>query len=411
MPHVGCRFCSTPLRHKMVDLGKTPMANSYVRPEDVAKGESFYPLCAYVCDQCFLVQLEAFRTSEEMFSEYFYRSSFSDTWLKHAQDYADAMTARFGIGTHSQVVEIASNDGCLLQFFIQRNVPVLGIEPAANVAKSARDKGIPTEIAFWGVKTAQKLKGRGIQADLLLGNNVLAHVPDINDFVAALPLVLKPQGVVTVEFPHLMTLIDKCLFDTIYHEHFSYLSFTTVERIFAAHGITVFDVEELPTHGGSLRIYGKRADDHTKEISERVVALRSRERNAGYADLEVYRRFEGRVRELKRDILAFLIRLKREGKSIAGYGAPAKATTLLTYCGIGADFIDYTVDRNLDKQGCYLPGAQIPIYSPATIGKTKPDYVLIFPWNIKDEIISQMADIRSWGGQFITLLPKVTVHP
>ena len=406
-----CRFCSAPLSDKMVDLGKTPMANSYVRKEDANAGESFFPLCAYVCHQCLLVQLEEFKTSEEIFSEYLYRSSFSDTWLKHAKDYAAAMTARFGITKDSQVIEIASNDGYLLQFFKEKNIPVLGIEPAANVAQIANDAGIQTEVAFWEVKTAQDLSQRGIQADLLLGNNVLAHVPDINGFVSAMKIALKPHGVLTMEFPHLMNLVELCQFDTIYHEHLSYLSFGTAERIFAARGITLFDVEELPTHGGSLRIFGKHNEDTTKDISERVASLRAKEVAAGYADLGVYHQFAERVLGLKRDILEFLIRVKRDGKSIVGYGAPAKATTLLNYCGVRTDFIDYTVDRNPYKQGRYLPGVQIPIYAPERIRETKPDYLLILPWNLRREIVGQMAEIRSWGGQFITLIPEVTIQP
>jgi hypothetical protein len=406
-----CRFCGTPLSDKMVDLGKTPMANSYVRREKANAGESFFPLCAYVCHECLLVQLEEFNTSEEMFSEYLYRSSFSDSWLKHAKDYTVAMTSRFGITKASQVIEVASNDGYLLQFFSENGIPVLGIEPAANVAKIANDAGIPTEVSFWGVETAQELKQRGIQADLLLGNNVLAHVPDINGFVRAMKIALKPHGVLTMEFPHLMNLVELCQFDTIYHEHYSYLSFGTAERIFAAHGITVFDVEELPTHGGSLRIYGKHQEDTTKAVCDRVARLRAKEVSAGYADLAVYHRFAERAVTLKRDILEFLIRVKREGKSIVGYGAPAKATTLLNYCGVRTDFIDYTVDRSPYKQGCFVPGVQIPIHSPDRIKETKPDYLLILPWNLKHEIIDQMAEIRSWGGQFITLIPEVTIHP
>ena len=411
MQHSRCRFCSTPLRHKMIDLGKTPLANSYVRPDDMKKGETFYPLCAYVCENCFLVQLEEFKTSEEIFSEYFYLSSFSETWLNHAKEYTDRMTERFGLNVDSQVIEIASNDGYLLQFFVQKNIPVLGIEPAANVARIARNKGIPTETLFWGVKTAHGIRSKGIQADLLIGNNVLAHVPNINDFVGAMKLVLKPHGIVTMEFPHLMNLIEKNQFDTIYHEHFSYFSFESAERIFATHGIILFDVEELPTHGGSLRIYGKHAEDQTKDISERVFNLKRREKAGGYADLKLYQLLAEKVRAFKRDILEFLIGLKREGKSIAGYGAPAKATTLLNYCGIGMDFLDYTVDRNPYKQGCFLPGVQIPIFPPEKILETKPDYLLILPWNIKDEIIGQMSGIRTWGGQFITLIPEIAIHP
>jgi len=405
-----CRFCGTPLEYKVVDLGMSPLANSYVKLDDIKKGELFFPLCVYICSDCLLVQVEEYKSSEEIFSEYLYFSSYSDTWLEHVKEYTELMVKRFGYNESSQIIEIASNDGHLLQFFHQKNIPVLGIEPAANVAKIAEEKGIPTEVMFFGVESASVLRKRGVQADLLLGNNVLAHVPDINDFVGGMELILKPDGVITMEFPHLVNLIGKNQYDTIYHEHFSYFSFTTVEKIFARHGIMLFDVEELPTHGGSLRIYGKHDYDTTKPISLRVFLMKQREASQGYTKIECYLSYGEKVKETKRKILEFLINAKNQGKSIAGYGAPAKATTLLNYCGIGTDFIDYTVDRNPYKQGRLLPGVHIPIYSPEKIMETRPDYIFVLPWNIKDEIIKQMSAIKEWGGKFIVPIPEVTIY-
>lgn len=396
--------------HQIVDLGMSPLANSYVRPGDIKGGEIYFPLCVYICSNCFLVQVEEYKSSSEIFSDYLYFSSYSDTWLEHVKAYTELMASRFNLDQKSQVIEIASNDGHLLQFFRQKNIPVLGIEPAANVAKVAEEKGIPTEVTFFGVESASDLRKRGVQADLLLGNNVLAHVPDINDFVASMKLILKPDGAITMEFPHLVNLIGKNQFDTIYHEHFSYFSFTTVEKIFAKHGMTLFDVEELPTHGGSLRIYGKHDNDTTKPISLRVLQMKQRESGQGYTKVEYYLSYGEKVKETKRKILEFLINAKNQGKSIVGYGAPAKATTLLNYCGIGTDFIDYTVDRSPYKQGRLLPGVHIPIYSPEKIMETKPDYIFVLPWNIKDEIIKQMSAIKEWGGKFIVPIPEVTIY-
>lgn len=404
-----CRFCNTKLKHLFVSLGSSPLSNSYLTKEQLQKMEPFYPLEVYVCDNCFLVQLQEFESPENIFSDYAYFSSYSDTWLKHSKDYVDKMIDLFGIDTKSYVIEIASNDGYLLQYFVEKGIPVLGIEPAANVAEVAKQKGIPTEVVFFGTETAKRLASEGKYADLLLGNNVLAHVPSLNDFVAGLKILLKPQGVITMEFAYLIRLMEEAQFDTIYHEHFSYFSFLTVERVFAAHGLTIFDVEELPTHGGSLRIYARHQEDRTKNISEHVFELKQRENEAGYKNIEHYLTFNEKVKAIKLNILNFLIQAKKEGKTIVGYGAPAKGNTLLNYCGIRTDFIDYTVDRNPYKQGRYLPGSHIPIEAPGKIRETKPDYLFILPWNIKDEIMEQMAFIREWGGKFVIPIPKVKV--
>ncbi len=408
--HGRCRFCGAALERVFADLGMSPLANSYLPPEHLNRMEPFYPLRAFVCDTCLLVQLEEFETPHAIFSDYAYFSSYSRTWLDHARGYVERMVERFEIGPDSQVVEIASNDGYLLQYFHERGIPVLGIEPAANVAKVALQKGIPTLVEFFGVETAGTLRPDS-QADLLLGNNVLAHVPDLNDFVAGMKLLLKPRGLITMEFPHLQRLVDDNQFDTIYHEHFSYFSFRTVREVFAAHGLRVFDVEELPTHGGSLRVYGCHADDATREETVAARELEAREARLGYGDPEFYERYAARVRASKRAILRFLSELKDEGRSIVGYGAPAKGNTLLNYCGIGRDFLDYTVDLNPHKQGHYLPGSHIPIRSPETIRETKPDVVLILPWNLKDEIVEQLSYIREWGGAFAARTPDLELLP
>ncbi len=371
--------------------------------------EPFYPLVVYICQHCFLVQLEEFGSPENIFSDYAYFSSYSDTWLKHAKNYVDKMTGRLGINHESFVVEIASNDGYLLQYLVERGVPVLGIEPAHNVAEAAKIKGIPTEEVFFGVQTAKRLVSEGKSADLLLGNNVLAHVPELNDFVEGLKILLKPAGVITMEFPHLVRLVEEVQFDTIYHEHFSYFSLLTVGKVFAAHELTIFDVEELPTHGGSLRIYAKHQSDESKNVSEQVLELRKREDKAGYTDIEHYLNFNEKVKAAKREILNFLIQAKEEGKTIVGYGAPAKGNTLLNYCGIRTDFLDYTVDRSPHKQGHFLPGSHIPVEAPDRIKQTKPDYLFILPWNIKDEIMEQMKHIREWGGKFVIPIPKLQI--
>jgi SAM-dependent methyltransferase len=405
-----CRFCSADLKHTFVDLGMSPLCESYLSPDQLNQMEPFYPLHVHVCQKCFLVQLEEYVTPEHIFTEYAYFSSYADSWLKHVQTYTDQMTDRFGLKSSSFVVEVASNDGYLLQYFVQKNIPCLGIEPAANVARVAVEKGVPTLVEFFGRKLARELAAEGKQADLIAGNNVLAQVPDLNDFVAGLQILLKPGGVITIEFPHLWRLMQENQFDTIYHEHFSYFSFITAEKIFTAHGLTLFDVEELPTHGGSLRIYARHTDDTTKPVGERVLELRQREINAGFDRIEFYTAFAKQVEETKRKLLEFLIQAKRQGKSIAGYGAPGKGNTLLNYCGIRTDFLDFTVDRNPYKQGKYLPGTRIPIFHPDRISEIKPDYVFILPWNFKDEIMNQMAFIREWGGQFIVPIPEARIY-
>ena len=405
MPSV-CRFCAAPLEQVFADLGMSPLANSYLTRAQANAMERFYPLRAFVCASCFLVQLEEFETPDHIFSEYAYFSSYSTSWLEHSRVYAEQMVDRFGIGPHSHVVELASNDGYLLQYFHERQVPVLGIEPAANVAKVALQKGIPTLVEFFGRETARSLVPESA-AELLIGNNVLAHVPDLNDFVAGMKILLKPGGVITMEFPHLMRLVEQNQFDTIYHEHFSYFSFLTVRRVFAKHGLRLFDVEELPTHGGSLRIYGAHEDETDKPETERAAELAQREREHGFENLETYRAFSRRVREEKRAVLSFLIELKRQGLSIAGYGAPAKGNTLLNFFGIGTDFLDYTVDLSPNKQDHLLPGSHIPIRAPDALRETKPDVVLILPWNLREEIMQQHAYVRDWGGRFAARAPTM----
>ncbi len=407
---MNCRFCNTPLKHLVVSLGTSPLSNAYLSREQMQKMEPFYPLEVYVCHRCFLVQLEAFESPAHIFSDYAYFSSYSDTWLQHAKRYVESICSRVELNAHSHVVEIASNDGYLLQYFVERDIPVTGIEPAANVAEAAKHKGIPTEVLFFGEETAQALAENGRYADLLLGNNVLAHVPDLNDFVAGLKILLKPSGIITMEFPHLMRLMEGNQFDTIYHEHFSYFSFLTVEQVFARHDLTLFDVEELPTHGGSLRIYARHQQDQSQPLSARVYELKQREEEAGLTCIDRYLAFSERVKAAKRALLSLLIRLKQEGKCIAGYGAPAKGNTLLNYCGIKTDFLEYTVDRSPHKQGRFLPGSRIPIEAPEKLRETRPDYVLILPWNLKEEIIEQMAHIREWGGKFIVPIPEAEIY-
>jgi SAM-dependent methyltransferase len=406
-----CRFCDKQLKYPFADLGVSPLANAYLTTEQIHQMEPFFPLQAYVCERCFLVQLPVFQSAEDIFSEYAYFSSYSDSWLQHAKQYTASMIERFGFGINSQVIEIASNDGYLLRYFLEKGYPVLGIEPAKNVAEAAMDAGIPTIVKFFGVRTAEELALEGKYADLLIGNNVLAHVPDINDFIKGMKTILKPQGVITMEFPHLMRLIEENQFDTIYHEHFSYFSFTSVKRIFFHHGLKIFDVDELTTHGGSLRIYACHLEDQSKVTSESVENLLKREEVDGFKELRLYLTFNEKIKETKRAILSFLNKAKEKGKSIVGYGAPAKGNTLLNYCGIRQEYIDYTVDRSPHKQGRFLPGTHIPIYHPDIINKTKPEYVVILPWNIKDEIMEQMAHIKEWNGRFVTLIPEVRIYP
>jgi 2-polyprenyl-3-methyl-5-hydroxy-6-metoxy-1,4-benzoquinol methylase len=403
-------FCGTPLRHTFIDLGMSPLCESYVPEEKLNQMEPFYPLHAFVCEKCFLVQLDEYVSREEIFTEYAYFSSYADSWVLHMKQYTDMIIDRLHLTKQSFVVEVASNDGYLLQHFVNRGVPVLGIEPAANVAAVAVKKGIPTLVKFFGRQTAQELAAEGKKADLIAGANVLAQVPDVNDFVAGLKILLKPQGAITIEFPHLMRLMESNQFDTVYHEHFSYFSLISSEAIFAAHGLTIFDVDEIPTHGGSLRVYARHTADTTHPETPRLTSLRQREIDGGFTSLEHYFTFTEKVKETKRKLLEFLIAAKRQGKRIAGYGAPGKGNTLLNYCGIRSDFIDFTVDRNTYKQGKYLPGTHIPILAPEAIREAKPDYLFILPWNFKDEIMEQQAYIREWGGKFVVPIPEVKVY-
>lgn len=404
-----CRFCGSILEHTFVDLGVSPLANSYLKPEQLNKMEPFYPLHTYVCENCFLVQLEEFESPEGIFGEYAYFSSYSESWLRHAKTYTDMAMDRFGLNSESRVVEIASNDGYLLQYFLEKGVNVLGVEPAANVAEVAIRNGTPTLVEFFGQETASELARNGERPNLIVGNNVLGHVPALNDFVKGLKILLAPQGVITMEFPHLMRLMAENQFDTIYHEHFSYFSFITVEQVFARHGLTLFDVEELPTHGGSLRIYAGHQEDTSKPVCKPVEELKAKEEAAGLTRLQCYLSFAERVQNTKHKLLTFLIQAKGDGKSVVGYGAPAKGNTLLNYCGVRSDLIDYTVDLSPHKQGHFLPGTHIPIDHPDKIQETRPDYLLILPWNLKDEIMNQMRYLRDWGGQFVIPIPEVEV--
>lgn len=404
-----CRFCGAGLQQTFVDLGMSPLCETYPSAEQLNRGETYYPLHVYVCEECWLVQLEEYESAENIFSDYAYFSSYSDSWLKHADKYCQEMIARFGLNNRSLAIEVASNDGYLLQYFVQRNVPVLGIEPAANVAKVAVDKGVPTLVEFFGTRLAKSLAAEGRSADLVLGNNVLAQVPDLNDFVEGLKILLKPHGVLTLEFPHLLRLIEQNEFDTIYHEHFSYFSLLTTAGILETHGLRVFDVEQLQSHGGSLRVYACRVEDKTHSTGPGVGKVLADEKNAGLNTLAGYQSFAQQVKRTKQDLVEFLLAAARQGKSVAGYGAPGKSATLLHYCGIGKDLIEYTVDRSPYKQGRFLPGNHIPIFHPDRIRETKPDYVVILPWNLKDEIIGQLRFIREWGGRFVVPIPKLTI--
>jgi 2-polyprenyl-3-methyl-5-hydroxy-6-metoxy-1,4-benzoquinol methylase len=407
---LNCRFCGALLKTSFVDLGMHPPCQTHIAPAQLQDMEAFYPLHAFVCDSCKLVQLQEFVSPSEIFSEYAYFSSYSTSWVEHARQYVEMIIARLALDRKSRVMEIASNDGYLLQHFFAKGIPVLGIEPAANVAKVAIEKGIPSTARFFGRHTAMEIAQEHGKPDLLLGNNVLAHVPDINDFVAGMKILLAPDGVITMEFPHLQRLMEDNQFDTIYHEHFSYLSFLVVEHIFEYHGLTVFDVEELPTHGGSLRIYARHAEYTALAVTDRARALHRREINEGFDKLEPYLSFGERVKATKRKLLAFLIEAKNQGKIIVGYGAPGKGNTLLNYCGIRTDFLDFTTDANPYKQGKFTPGTHIPIVAPDRIREAKPDYVLILPWNLRDEICKQLAYIRDWGGQFVVPIPEVKVY-
>jgi SAM-dependent methyltransferase len=405
-----CRFCATSLHQTFADLGMSPISNAFIKADRAKQGEKFYPLHAYVCDRCLLVQLEEFETPSEIFNaEYAYFSSYSSSWLEHSRRYVTDMLDRFQLDAQSQVVEIASNDGYLLQYFQERGIPVLGIEPAANVAAVARAKGIDSLVQFFSVETATQLVRAGRRADLLLGNNVLAHVPDLNDFVAGLKLLLAPGGVITMEFPHLLNLIQQNQFDTIYHEHFSYFSLLAVDKIFAHHGIVLFDVEQLPTHGGSLRIYGRHQENRERPIGGNIDRLKAAERSAGLEEISTYHAFASQIQTIKRQLLTFLIQAQERGQQVVGYGAPAKGNTLLNYCGVKTDLLAYTVDASPHKQNMLLPGTRIPVYAPQKILETRPDYVLILPWNIRQEIMESMQEVRQWGGQFVVPIPELTV--
>lgn len=407
--HFNCRFCKAPLTVSFADLGSSPLCQKHVLIDRQREAEPNFTLHAFVCTECYLVQLDEFVSPEVIFGdgEYAYFSSYSTSWLEHAKRYTDMMTQRFDLGAEDLVVELASNDGYLLQYFKEKNIPVLGIEPASNCAAAAREKGIETVVRFFGEDTAKDVKKEKGGASLLLGNNVLAHVPDINDFVKGMKELLAPDGIITMEFPHLLRLVEENQFDTIYHEHFSYLSFSTVSRIFEHFGLSMFDVQELPTHGGSIRIFARHTGHAEAKPSERVTEMLQREKDLGMLDLPYYRAFNERVKETKRKLLSFLIEQKRAGKQIVGYGAPGKGNTLLNYCGIGTDFLDYTVDRNPHKAGNLLPGSRIPIEFPEKIMETKPDFILILPWNLKKEISEQMKAVREWGCKFVVPIPEV----
>ena len=407
----SCRFCSAPLKHTFCDLGMSPLSNAFVKPDAIDQMEIFYPLHAYVCGSCYLVQLEQFASPQDIFDDYAYFSSYSQSWLRHCETYVHQMISQFRLGGSHKVIEIASNDGYLLKYFKQAGVPVLGIEPADNVARVAQQAGVNTLIKFFGVKTATELANGGTRADLLLGNNVLAHVPDINDFVAGMKILLSADGVITMEFPHLLRMMESNQFDTIYHEHFSYLSFQTVKKIFAHHGLAMFDVEELPTHGGSIRIYAQHANTGNKSVSPRVATIEKNEADYGLDMIKTYTGFADKVCQTKRALLEFLIKAKQEGKKVVGYGAAAKGNTLLNYCGIRQDFLDYVVDKSPHKQGLFLPGTRLPVYSPEKIDETKPDFILILPWNLKVEVLEQMSHAREWGAKFVIPIPSVLVLP
>lgn len=406
--HGACRLCGMPLRRSMVDLGMSPLCESFRRPEERDTMEPHFPLHALVCEQCLLVQLKAYVTPDHIFTEYAYFSSYSTSWVAHAKAYCHAIAGRLGLGENSLVVELASNDGYLLQHFLPMGIPVLGVEPAANVAAVAQAKGIPTLVEFFGVAMARRMVAEGRAADLIAGNNVLAQVPDLNDFVGGIRILLKPEGVCTLEFPHLERLIEENQFDTIYHEHFSYFSFHTILRMAEQHRLKVIDVEELRTHGGSLRVHLARIES-TRPVGPAVAALRAREEAAGVRDMATYEAFAEKVRRTKRRLLSFLIAAKENGKRICGYGAPGKGNTLLNYCGIGPDFLDFTVDRNPYKHGLFTPGMHIPILPVEAIDEAKPDYVLILPWNLRDEIVNQMRHIGDWGGKFVVPIPEATI--
>lgn len=405
-----CRFCKHKVETEFADLVNSPASNSYLTSEQLNEPEVFYPLKVMACEKCFLVQVDEYKKSEDIFNaDYAYFSSFSTSWLAHSKKYTEMMINRFGYNEKSLVTEVASNDGYLLQYFKEKNVPVLGIEPTANTAAVAIKKGIPSVVDFFGVRLATKLAGEGKKTDLLLGNNVLAHVPDINDFVGGMKVLVKEGGVVTMEFPHLYQLVLNNQFDTIYHEHFSYLSFTTVSKIFEAQGLVMFDVEEVPTHGGSLRIFAKHKEDDSKPIGPNVSAMLQKEKDAGMLNIEYYKNFQVKVETVKNDLLEFLLKQKRAGKKVAAYGAAAKGNTLLNYCGIKNDMISFAVDANPAKQNKFMPASHIPIVQEDRIKKDKPDFIIILPWNIKDEIVKQLDYVNAWGCKFVVPIPKLQI--
>ena len=409
LPGLACRLCGSTRQRTFVDLGKSPLCESFLAAEQLEEAEPFYPLHVRICEDCLLVQLPAYVPASDIFEEYAYFSSYSDSWVAHAAAYADSVVQRLGLDENSLVLELASNDGYLLQHFVRRGIPALGIDPAANVAEAARDRGVETIVDFFDTRLAGRLVEEGRRADLVVANNVLAQVPELNDFVAGIELVLGLHGVATIEVPHLVRLIEGLQFDTIYHEHYSYFSLTTLDRLFTAHGLELFDVEELSTHGGSLRIYAKRRGDGAHELRPQVADLLERERLAGYAEPDGYAGFAGRVAETRWRLLELLIELRRQGKHVVGYGAPGKGNTLLNYCGVRSDLLEYTTDRNPHKQGKHLPGTQIPIYAPSRIDETMPDYILLLPWNLKEEIQMQLAHVQEWGAQLIVPIPRPEV--
>ena len=407
---MNCRFCKSKVTHPFIDLVNSPPSNSFLKVDELNLPEVFYPLKVYVCDQCFLVQVDEYKKSDDIFnSEYVYFSSFSTSWLMHSESYVEMMNKRFNLNTNSLAVEVASNDGYLLQYFKKSGVKVLGIEPTANTAAVAEQKGIESIVDFFGVRLAEELVAKGVKADVLLGNNVLAHVPDINDFVGGLKILLNNNGVITMEFPHLLQLIQQNQFDTIYHEHFSYLSLLTVQQIFHKQGLSIFDVEEIPTHGGSLRIFAAHANDLSKVISPSLNEVLNKELTFGLDNLDTYSNFQAKANQVKNDFLLFLLQAKKENKKVAAYGAAAKGNTLLNYCGIKSDLISFVVDANPAKQNKYLPGIHIPVFNEQYLKNEKPDYVIILPWNIKHEVIEQLKYIKEWGGRFVTAVPKLQI--
>lgn len=405
-----CRFCQHELTHKFIDLNNAPPSNSFLTKEQLAQPEVFYPLKLFVCENCWLVQIDEYKKANDIFDqEYIYFSSYSKSWLIHAKNYVDYVVQRFYFNQNSLVIEIASNDGYLLQYFKEKQIPCLGIEPTKSTALACKEKEIPVIEAFFGEQLATQLLNNNQQADLLIGNNVLAHVPNINDFVKGLKIALKKTGVITLEFPHLLQLVQQNQFDTIYHEHFSYFSFHTVKHIFCSHGLDIFDVKELPTHGGSLRIYAKHLENKSYSISTNIISLEQKESEQQITSLTYYQTFQQQANKIKNDLLAFLIEQNQQGKTVVAYGAAAKGNTLLNYCGVKKDLIEFVVDASPYKQGKFLPASHVPVVSEEHIIETKPDFILILPWNIKDEVIEQVSYVRDWNCKFIVPIPKLVI--